>query len=453
MTYKLKYREAHEMKDSGVEWLGKIPKDWEITKIKFVSNLIMGQSPSSNEVNQSELGTPFLQGKMEFGKKYPKAINYCLNPKKKSRINDVLVSVRAPVGEINVSDIEYCIGRGLAAIQSNSHDNFLYYALLAYKDALISYSTGSTFKAISINQIENLYMIDPNYLSQIKISNFLDIKISEFDSIISKKELLIEKLEKAKISLISEMVTGKVEIVDGALIDRKTHEMKDSGVEWLGMIPKNWDTKKIKYLLENSKNSLRVGPFGSSLKGDDFNGNFAKVYTQRNVLDKNLESGNDFITKAKYSQMLGFKVFPSDILITTRGTIGKIIRMEKDYHIGIIHPTIIKFRIPEKNYNYALLEIIFNQSDIINNQIKLMSNATTIDVIYSYTLKNITIPYMALLEQNEMTEYLKNALGNINSITNKIKLQIKKLKEAKQSLISEAVTGKIDLRDWEIEEV
>jgi type I restriction enzyme S subunit len=82
---------------------------------------------------------------------------------------------------------------------------------------------------------------------QRKIANFLDIKTAQFDSIIAKKEQLITKLEEAKKSLISEVVTGKVKIVDGQLVPRPPEEMKDSGVEWLGMIPNEWSLPKLKY--------------------------------------------------------------------------------------------------------------------------------------------------------------------------------------------------------------
>jgi type I restriction enzyme S subunit len=136
--------------------LGMIPKDWEVKKIKYVSNIIMGQSPNSDDINQEGIGIPFLQGKAEFGYKNPKAINFCNKPKKMSRVNDILISVRAPVGDLNISDNVYCIGRGLASIGSNRSNKYLYYTLLTYKDVLKSIATGSTFEAITIEQLKML---------------------------------------------------------------------------------------------------------------------------------------------------------------------------------------------------------------------------------------------------------------------------------------------------------
>lgn len=212
-------RKPEEMKDSGVKWLGMIPKDWELSKLKYVSNIIMGQSPNSDDINQEGIGIPFLQGKAEFGYKNPKAINFCNKPKKMSRVNDILISVRAPVGDLNISDNVYCIGRGLASIGSNRSNKYLYYTLLTYKDVLKSIATGSTFEAITIEQLKNVIMLNPDDLDQQKTANFLDIKASEFNSIITKTQKQITKLKEAKQSLISEAVTGKIDLRDWEIIE------------------------------------------------------------------------------------------------------------------------------------------------------------------------------------------------------------------------------------------
>lgn len=207
-------RKPDEMKDSGIEWLGMIPKDWEVTKLKYVSKLNMGQSPDSNSINQDGLGMPFLQGKSEFGTKYPQAINYCTKLRKKSLRGEILISVRAPVGDLNFSDREYCIGRGLASIGSSENIDYIYYFMLAYKDILRSYSTGSTFEAVSIGQIENFNIIKTDVETKNMIARFLNIKSKNINSIITKTKLQIEKLKEAKQSLISEAVTGKIDLRD-----------------------------------------------------------------------------------------------------------------------------------------------------------------------------------------------------------------------------------------------
>ena len=130
----------------------------------------------------------------------------------------------------------------------------LYYILVSnvIQEQINSGINGGVVSTLTQQDINNYYIPYQNNIEQEKIANFLDKKTLQFDSIISKKEALIEKLEEAKKSLISEVVTGKVKVVktdDGyELVKRSSEEMKDSGVEWLGEIPKNWEVKKLKYV-------------------------------------------------------------------------------------------------------------------------------------------------------------------------------------------------------------
>ena len=222
-------------------------------------------------------------------------------------------------------------------------------------------------------------------------------------------------------------------------------EMKDSGIEWIGEIPTNWKLVPLKYLLSNEIDSLRVGPFGSTLKGTDFTNEGYWVYNQRTVLDCNFDANDTFISEEKYHTMTGFQIRYNDILITTRGTIGKICRIPKKYYKGIIHPCIIKFRINEDKVLYPYLELIFNSSNLFQTQLTYKSNATTIEVIYSGTLKNLLVPIPASLTlQKQISKYLIQRCNKIDSIVNDIQHQIELLQEYKQSVITEAVTKGLD---------
>ena len=216
--------------------------------------------------------------------------------------------------------------------------------------------------------------------------------------------------------------------------------MKDSGVKWIGDIPEDWDVIKLKYILENKKNAVKVGPFGSQLSGSDIlsEGDYW-VYNQRTVLDNNYETSNTFVSEEKYKDLVSFTVSAGDILITTRGSIGKISRVPNEHCAGVIHPCIIKFNIDDKKYLYSMLEYIFNQSDLVINQVQYNSNSTTIDVIYSDTLKNIELPYMPLEQQEKIVSFLKEKIGEIDSVIDKTKVTIDEYKQFKRSSINEVV--------------
>ena len=218
--------------------------------------------------------------------------------------------------------------------------------------------------------------------------------------------------------------------------------MKDSGIEWIGEIPEDWEVCKIKHILSTDKDNLKVGPFGSQLSGTDFSTEGYWVYNQRTVLDYNFETNNTYVNYVKYEEMQGFQVRENDILITTRGTIGKIARVPKCFKKGILHPCIIKFRIDDTKYDYNLLEIIFNDSNLLKLQIDYESNATTIDVIYGYTLKNLVLPFPPLHEQQKITDFLDKKCSEIDSVISKTRETIEEYKKLKQSILTEVVTGK-----------
>ena len=223
-------------------------------------------------------------------------------------------------------------------------------------------------------------------------------------------------------------------------------EMKDSGIPWLGQIDKRVVMKPIKYLLEQGKNSVKVGPFGSQLSGADLQNYETNywVYNQRSVIDKNSYTGTSFISEEKYKLMVGFQVKSGDILITTRGTIGKLFRIPEKYNKGIIHPCIIRFRTSDNLIEYDLLELLFNESDLVSRQLFYESNSTTIEVIYSETLKNIKVPVWEMSYQKQLVRFLKEKCSEIDSLSADIQSEIDTLEAYKRSVITEAVTKGLD---------
>jgi type I restriction enzyme S subunit len=127
-----------------------LPAGWEWKRLGEAANINMGQSPSGTSYNENGNGTPFLQGNAEFGDTFPKHKKFTTEPSKIASKSSVLISVRAPVGDTNIADLNYCIGRGLASISLKNGDNkYLLYLLRSMKPMIEAKGTGSTFKAIS----------------------------------------------------------------------------------------------------------------------------------------------------------------------------------------------------------------------------------------------------------------------------------------------------------------
>ena len=192
--------------------IGEIPEHWEVVRLgdKKLFELIMGQSPPSISYNQNKKGLPFLQGKAEFGEIYPQPIKWCDKPIKVAEKNDVLISVRAPVGDLNLADQKYCIGRGLASIRLKNNVNpfFLFNCLNFFKNQILTYGTGSTFKAITKEILENFKIPLPPLSEQKEIAEILQT-IDQKIEIEKKKKELYEELFKA---LLNKIMNQEIDI-------------------------------------------------------------------------------------------------------------------------------------------------------------------------------------------------------------------------------------------------
>ncbi len=169
-------------------------------------------------------------------------------------------------------------------------------------------------------------------------------------------------------------------------------EYKQSGIEWIGEIPEHWEFKKLKYLLKNNKDAVKTGHFGSQLKNNEMLNGEIKVYNQRTVLDNDFDKGEYYISKEKYEELKSFTVYPKDILITTRGTIGKASILPLSSQVGILHPCLIRIQIKLDITSNDYLIHLINDTDILLEQVNLLSNSTTIEVIYSNNLKELILP-------------------------------------------------------------
>ena len=181
---------------------------WEVKKLGEVCEILMGQSPSSDTYNDSADGIPFFQGNADFGRIYPNIRMYCNAPIRIANEGDILISVRAPIGAINISNVKCCIGRGLASIKSkNVNQEFIYHALIANREKLISQGTGSTFKSISKSVLYDLPIPLPPLPEQEKIVAELDC----LSGIIEKKKQQLKELDALAQSIFYEMFGDPVE--------------------------------------------------------------------------------------------------------------------------------------------------------------------------------------------------------------------------------------------------
>ena len=182
------------------EKLFKTPSSWEWCRLGNISNIVMGQSPDSSTVSDVEGGIEFHQGKASFGKVF---INnsglYCTKPSKITIPDDILLSVRAPVGTLNITDRELCIGRGLAAIRKyiDIENKFFYYFIMALEEELVKKSTGTTFKAVASTAIKEFLIPLPPLEEQKRIVEKIDLIMDYLDKLqqeIESQEIILKDI-------------------------------------------------------------------------------------------------------------------------------------------------------------------------------------------------------------------------------------------------------------------
>lgn len=168
--------------------------------ITEVCSVKMGQSPDSKTYNYSRQGIPFYQGNADFGEIHPRTRIWCTAPVKIANKGDILLSVRAPIGAMNISTEKCCIGRGLAAITPNKEkcdEKFLYYAIMSKIPLLVSQGTGSTFKAIGRKVLEKTMIPDYTIERQSQIAKLMSL-LEQLINVRNKQLINLEKLVKSK---------------------------------------------------------------------------------------------------------------------------------------------------------------------------------------------------------------------------------------------------------------
>lgn len=422
-------RQYPKYKDSGIDWIGQIPSHWNIKRLKYLDKTIMGQSPESTDCNKEGVGIPFLQGNADFSGLNPMPSIWCEYPNKLAQKDDILLSVRAPVGAVNVADQAYGIGRGLCAIRpKHSHKKYSYYRALCLLDELNRIATGSTYTAVAVDQVNNVVVPNSAYDEQKILSNYLDRKSAQIDGLIAKKERMIELLKEERTAIINQAVTRGLD---------SNVELKDSGIEWIGKIPKHWHLEKLKYVSRVNNAALP--------ETTDKSYEFCYI----DISNVDLEDGFNIGEKISFGNAPSRArrvVQKGDTIASTVRTYLKAIAYLEDAVKDIIVSTGFAVVRPQNNFIPKFLYYILRSENFID-RVCALSVGVSYPAINSTELSDITIWYPDdKEEQKRIVEYLDSIVLKTKTVVNRLQAKIEHLKEYRTALISEVVTGKIDVR-------
>ena len=421
------------MKDSGIEWIGQIPESWSVEALKRNVKIEMGQSPASECYNSDGVGFPFLQGNADFTDKFPVERMYTSAANKFSKTGDLLLSVRAPVGAVNIADKEYAIGRGLCAITGGRISiPFLWYAIAVLNHEFDANSTGSTFESINTEDVGNAKIMVPGEDEQRRIAEYLDVKCAEIDALIAAKEKTNALLKERRQSIIYEAVTKGL---------NPDAPMKDSGIEWIGTIPQNSNIVRFKYLCDIFG---RIGFRGYTQADIVAEGEGPITLSPSNIEAYGMDfSKCTYLTWDKYNESPEIQVGVGDILLVKTGSsYGKSAIIETIPMEATINPQLVVVKNIKCNARYLYYCM---QTDCFAYQVERAVVGGTIPTMAQEKINNfiVVLPEDDLCE--EIVVYLDQKCEEINRMVTANEATIQKLKEYRQSVIYEAVTGKIEI--------
>ena len=444
-------------KPSGIDWLGEIPEHWEVKPLKhllksgkegirigpfgsslkseFIRN--QGYKVYGQEVvikNDFELGYRYVDTQ-----KFEELIDYQVHP------GDLLITMMGTVGKSKV--VPEGIEDGIIdshLIRLKVDDSVFLPELLALLindsnyilDNIQLLSKGSIMQGLNSTIIKSLLVIRPTIKEQTTIARFLDQKTAEIDHLIAQKQALIQKLEEEKQAIINQAVTKGL---------NPDASMKDSGLPWVGEIPEHWEVKKLKWCV------IKIGS-GITPKGG------ASIYQHSGVaflrsqnihFDGLRTSDLAYISEEIDERMSNSRVLGGDVLLNITGaSIGRCYfvddtlgRANVNQHVCIIRPI---QEILETRFLYYFL-----RSSVGQNQIDVHQSGANREGLNFEQLKVFTLFTPSIKEQLRVVESLDKSLINKNQVVEKIRLEIRLIQEYKTALISEAVTGKIDVRNFD----
>lgn len=215
---------------------------------------------------------------------------------------------------------------------------------------------------------------------------------------------------------------------------------KASGIEWLGEIPVGWKMVRLKHLLLDGKDGIKIGPFGSSLKSDIIKEEGFKVYGQENVIKDDFMAGHRYIDDDKFLELNAYELFPGDIVITMMGTMGKSKVVPQNIEKGIMDSHLIRIRVNPAYFSPELISLLINDSNYIFTQTKLQSRGSIMEGLNSSIIKSLLFLVPPPDEQKQILAFIHYKTYLLDTYITKKQQQIERWQAYRTALINQAVT-------------
>lgn len=440
-------RRYPDYKNSGVPWLGDIPSHWEAKRMRFFVNT----NPLKSELGiQEGLLVSFVP--ME-----SVAVDGGLTLTTDKEISDVYKGYTYfRNDDVVMAKITPCFENGKASICNNltndigfgttelhvlrpkeeTSSRFLFY--LIRSDVFMKIGESEMYgaggqKRVPESFIKNFVAPLPDIREQQAIVNFLDDKLNHIDTLISKQQQLIEKLAEQRSAVITHAVTKGLD---------PNVPMKDSGVEWLGEIPKHWDLTPVRRVT-SYVGSGKTPKGGAEVYVDDG----IMMIRSQNVYDDGLRLDNViYITEEAHDQQANTEVLPEDVLLNITGaSLGRVTIAPKNIAKANVNQHVCILRSINNKIEPEFLKLLF-QSLYFKTLVKADENGSSREGLNFQQIKAMKLALPSLMEQRKIVHFVYAELSTLDRMSKATKDIINKLQEYRAALITQAVTGKIDVR-------
>ena len=418
MDYKMqnKLKPYQQYKESGIPWLESIPIHWDVQRTKW---LFMKMDRSTRE--EDDVITCFRDGTVTLRKRRRmtgfteslKEIGY-----QGIRKGDLVIhQMDAFAGAVGVSDSD---GKGTpvysVCVPIDEVNSAHFYAGIVREMARSKYilslakgirerSTDFRFETFK-NQVLPL----PPPAEQNQIARFLNCKTSQIAKFIKAKKQMIELLKEQRQVIINNAVTGKIDVRTG----KPYPKYKDSGLEWLGMVPEEWEVRRLTSLLLPGKDGIKIGPFGSSIKSDIIfsknsfiNKPYYKVYGQEHAIRNDFTLGDKYISENSFKNLANYELFPGDIIITMMGTTGRSKVIPEGVENGIMDSHLIRIKVLNNIIKPDFISFLINDTEYIKNQKTFLGKGSIMEGLNSSIIKSFILLVPKIEKQEEILFFLE----------------------------------------------
>jgi type I restriction enzyme S subunit len=438
-------RKYPKYKDCRIEWIQAVPENWEVKPLKYLTSKIgdgLHGTPNYIEssdfffINGNNIGNGIIS--LKENAKCVSEEEYLSNKKSLSQ-NSILMSINGTIGSLAFYNNELVmLGKSVAYINCKDIVNkeFVFYCLESepVKNYINVELSGSTIKNLSLFTINNIPIPFPPIKEQTQIAKYLDYKTNQIETLIVNKQKLIELLQEEQTAIINQAVTKGI---------NPKAKLKPSGVDWLGDVPEHWIQSRIKYVCDIIG---RIGFRGYTVADLVPKGEGAISLSPSNIKNQTLDINEcTYLSWEKYNESPEIKIFQGDIIIVKTGsTIGKVALVPKGQPEMTLNPQLVvmkNIRIDSRFLYYSMI------SDYFQGYFNIYSAGGSTPAISQEKINNFNIAYPSIEEQIKIADYIEEKNEKLAKLEKQYVNEIELLKEYKTALISEVVTGKVDVRD------